>query len=213
MQTPAVAGDLFGADVDTASAYAYLLASRGVEWGLIGPREVDRIWERHVLNSVAVSALVPEDATVVDVGSGAGLPGIPLAIARPDLRVTLLEPLQRRATFLVEVVDELGLGDRVRVIRGRASQASDQDPLVHRGRYDVVTSRAVAALPKLVQWCEPLMEPDGRIVALKGSSAAREVEESRGALRKRGLVADVHPERAYPDAEPTWLVLCRRARR
>ncbi len=101
----------------------------------------------------------------------------------------------------------------VRVIRGRASQASDQDPLVHRGRYDVVTSRAVAALPKLVQWCEPLMEPDGRIVALKGSSAAREVEESRGALRKRGLVADVHPERAYPDAEPTWLVLCRRARR
>ena len=120
MQTPAVAGDLFGADVDTASAYAHLLASRGVEWGLIGPREVDRIWERHVLNSVAVSALVPEDATVVDVGSGAGLPGIPLAIARPDLRVTLLEPLQRRATFLVEVVDELGLGDRVRVIRGRA---------------------------------------------------------------------------------------------
>ena len=184
MQTPAVAGDLFGADVDTASAYAHLLASRGVEWGLIGPREVDRIWEWHVLNSVAVSALVPEDATVVDVGSGAGLPGIPLAIARPDLRVTLLEPLQRRATFLVEVVDELGLGDRVRVIRGRASQASDQDPLVHRGRYDVVTSRAVAALPKLVQWCEPLMEPDGRIVALKGSSAAREVEESRGALRK-----------------------------
>ena len=82
MQTPAVAGDLFGADVDTASAYAHLLASRGVEWGLIGPREVDRIWERHVLNSVAVSALVPEDATVVDVGSGAGLPGIPLAIAR-----------------------------------------------------------------------------------------------------------------------------------
>jgi 16S rRNA (guanine527-N7)-methyltransferase len=101
VQTPAVAGDLFGdGRVDTASAYAHLLASRGVEWGLIGPREVDRIWERHVLNSVAVSALVPEDATVVDVGSGAGLPGIPLAMARPDLRVTLLEPLQRRATFL-----------------------------------------------------------------------------------------------------------------
>ena len=210
MEMPAVAGDLFGADAAMASAYAHLRTTRGVEWGLIGPREVERIWERHVLNSVAVSALVPQGACVVDVGSGAGLPGIPLAIARPDLQVTLLEPLQRRATFLSEVVAEIGLAERVTVVRGRASQASDHDPLVHRGRYDVVTSRAVAALAKLVQWCEPLMGREGRIVALKGSSAQQEVDDARGVLRKRALKASVHQEVAYPGAEPTWLVLCQR---
>lgn len=174
------------------------------------PPRGERVWERHVLNSLAVSPQVPADATVVDVGSGAGLPGIPLALARPDLRVTLLEPLQRRATFLGGVVEELALSDRVTVIRGRAAEASDRDPLVHHGSYDVVTSRAVAALPRLVQWCEPLMAPEGRIVALKGSSAEQEVEEARGALRKRGLVAEVRDERAYPDADPTWLVICHR---
>lgn len=210
METPAIAGTLFGDDLGRAEAYAQLLATRGAEWGLIGPREVDRVWERHVLNSLAVSPLVPADSSVVDVGSGAGLPGIPLALARADLSVTLLEPLQRRATFLTGVVDELGLGDRVTVIRGRAAEASDRDPLVHRGSYDVVTSRAVAALPRLVQWCEPLMAPQGRIVALKGSSAPQEIEDARGALRKRGLSAEVRAERAYPDADPTWLVVCRR---
>ncbi len=210
MRTPAVAAELFGEDLGRAEAYAELLATRGAEWGLIGPREVDRVWERHVLNSLAVSALVPNAASVVDVGSGAGLPGVPLALARPDLRVTLLEPLQRRATFLTGVVEELDLAARVQVIRGRAAEASDRDPLVHRGSYDVVTSRAVAALPRLVQWCEPLLAPGGRIVALKGSSAEQEVEEARGALRRRGLVAEVLTERAYPDADPTWLVVCRR---
>lgn len=210
MRTPSAAAELFGEDLGRAEAYAGLLATRGAEWGLIGPREVDRVWDRHVLNSVAVAPLVPLGASVVDVGSGAGLPGIPLALGRPDLHVTLLEPLQRRAAFLSGVVEELQLTDRVAVVRGRASETSDRDPLVHHGHYDVVTSRAVAALPRLVQWCEPLMAQGGRIVALKGSSAEQEVEEARGALRKRGLTAQVHLGRAHPQAEPTWLVVCRR---
>lgn len=210
MVTPPVAGELFGEQIGRAEAYANLLVTRGAEWGLIGPREVGRVWERHILNSLAVCAFVPAQASVVDVGSGAGLPGIPLALARPDLTVTLLEPLQRRALFLTGVVGELGLGQQVQVLRGRAAEASDRDPLVHRGRYDVVTSRAVAALPRLVQWCEPLLAARGRIVALKGVGAQQEADEAREALRKRGLVAQVRTECAYPEADPTWLVVCRR---
>lgn len=144
---PDAAAAVFGAEVDRAAAYVTLLATTGVERGLLGPREVDRLWDRHVLNSVAVSHAIGPQASVVDVGSGAGLPGIPLALARPDLVVTLLEPLLRRATFLSEVVDELELADRVSVVRGRAVDPDDRDPLGHRATYDVVTSRAVARSP------------------------------------------------------------------
>ena len=120
MSVPDAAASVFRDELGRATAYADLLATRGLEWGLMGPREVDRIWDRHVLNSVAVGHAIAPGASVVDVGSGAGLPGIPLALARPDLRVTLLEPLLRRANFLTGGVEELGLGERDEVVRGRA---------------------------------------------------------------------------------------------
>ena len=199
---PLVASDVFGDGVGVAQRYAELLATRGIEWGLIGPREADRIWERHILNSVVVSAETPVAARVVDVGSGAGLPGIPLAIARPDLSVVLLEPLLRRATFLSGVVDELGLGERVSIVRARAED--------HAERYDVVTCRAVAALPRLLGWCAPLIGRRGRLVALKGSSAPDEVKDAAKELRRFSLSARVETIRAYPDADPTFVVVCER---
>jgi 16S rRNA (guanine527-N7)-methyltransferase len=132
--TPAAVKELYGEALGTIESYVSLLGTTGVEWGLIGPREVPRLWERHVLNSVAIAGLIASGATVADVGSGAGLPGIPLAVLRPDLDVVLLEPKVRRADFLDQAVAELGLGDRVRVIRARAEE--------HKATYDVVTCRA-----------------------------------------------------------------------
>ncbi|HBX81176.1 MAG: 16S rRNA (guanine(527)-N(7))-methyltransferase RsmG [Propionibacteriaceae bacterium] len=173
----------FGEGHPLAEAYVQILATRGIEWGLIGPREADRLWDRHVLNSLAMVPFVPDGATVVDVGSGAGLPGIPLAIARPDLTVTLLEPLLRRFNFLVEAVAELGLGDRVAVVRGRAEE--------HKATYDVVTCRAVAPLERLVGWCAPLFLPAGELLAQKGSSAQAEVDAASADLRRRHLTARV----------------------
>lgn len=196
-----IARDVFGDNYALAERYVDILASRGVDWGLIGPREVDRLWPRHVLNSLAIAPLIGEGAAVVDVGSGAGLPGIPLAIHRPDLAVTLLEPLLRRANFLSEAVDELGLGDRVRVIRGRAEE--------HRERYQVVTARAVAALPKLLGWCLPLVAPRGQLLAIKGESAERELVDVQKLLRKRRLNGDVLTTSVHGEIEPTWVVRIR----
>lgn len=179
----AAATALFGAGLGAARRYATVLATTGVERGLLGPREVPRTWDRHVLNSAVAECAVEEGATVVDVGSGAGLPGIPLALARPDLRVVLLEPLLRRATFLGEVVEELELGSRVRVVRGRAEDGSVRRDV---GDADVVTSRAVAPLARLAGWCLPLARVGGRVVALKGASAADEVERDRAAVVRAG---------------------------
>ena len=165
---------------------------------MIGPREADRLWDRHILNSVAVASLVAREATVVDVGSGAGLPGIPLAVLRPDLRVTLLEPLLRRVNFLNEAVEALGLADRVTVVRGRAEE--------HRQRYEVVLARAVAPLVKLVPWCAPLRSPTGTILALKGRSAADELSAAGPMLVGRGLAAEVLRVAAHPDVEPATVV-------
>ena len=148
-----------------AERYAELLATDGVVRGLIGPREAPRLWERHLVNCALLADLVPRDSTVCDIGSGAGLPGLVLAIARPDLRVTLVEPLLRRTTFLEEVVADLGL-DHVEVVRGRA------ESLHGRRRFDVVTSRAVAPLGRLLDWSMPLVAPTGALVAMKGSSVA-----------------------------------------
>lgn len=194
---------LFGEGEEAIRRYVDILTSRGIEWGLLGPREADRVWERHVLNSVAVAPLIPDTVSVVDVGSGAGLPGIPLAILRPDLRVTLLESLLRRANFLELTVAELALDSRVSVVRGRAEE--------HGGRYDVVTCRAVAPLPRLIHWCTPLIGSGGRLVALKGSSAAQELSESRSALRSAGLVGEVRELSVPGSAETTWAIELRRA--
>jgi len=168
---PAEAGSVFGPAVDAAAEYARLLATEGTVRGLIGPREVPRLWERHLLNSAAIASLVPVGARVVDVGSGAGLPGIPLALARPDLTVTLLEPLARRVAFLTECVRRLGL-ERVTVVRGRAEEGPIRRQL---GGADVVTARAVAPLDKLAGWCLPLLRPGGLLLAMKGSTAAAEL--------------------------------------
>lgn len=160
------------------------------------------MWERHILNSLAVAPLIRQGASVVDVGSGAGLPGLPLAILRSDLRVTLLESLLRRSTFLELAVAELGLGEQVRVVRGRAEE--------HQGRYDVVTGRAVAPLPRLLDWCLPLVAPGGELLALKGSSAAVEVTAAAGALRRSGALAEV-VELPVPGLdETTWVIRVRR---
>jgi 16S rRNA (guanine527-N7)-methyltransferase len=162
-----------------AQAYASLLATAGVERGLIGPREAPRLWERHLLNCAVLADLLPEEAQVADVGSGAGLPGLVLAIRRPDLRLTLIEPLLRRTTFLQEVVDELRL-DNVEVVRGRA------DALHGVRTFDVVTSRAVAPLDRLLEWSMPLVGPRGALVAMKGSSLQDEVVAARSVLARLG---------------------------
>jgi len=169
--------------------YAELLATAGVERGLIGPREVPRLWDRHLLNCAVAVPLVPEGADVIDVGSGAGLPGIVWGIVRSDITVTCLEPLQRRATFLEEVVAELGLTDRVRVVRARAEDIVRGRGPVTSLRARVVTARAVAPMERLAGWTVPLVQPGGELLALKGRSAAEEVEASRSVLERLGIVA------------------------
>lgn len=190
--------ELFGAGAEAIRQYVDILASRGIDWGVVGPREGERLWDRHILNSIAGASLLPQGATVVDVGSGAGLPGIPLAILRPDLKVTLLESLLRRANFLDLAVDELGLSDRVRVVRARAEE--------HRERYAVVTSRAVAPLPRLIGWCAPLMTGGGKILALKGSSAASELSDASAELREARLSGVVHELPVPGLDESTWAI-------
>ncbi|NUR10118.1 MAG: 16S rRNA (guanine(527)-N(7))-methyltransferase RsmG [Nocardioidaceae bacterium] len=179
---PPVARGVFADRLELAERYADLLAQEGVVRGLIGPREAPRLWERHLLNCAVVAELVPEGREVADIGTGAGLPGIVLAIARPDLRVTLVEPLLRRTTFLEEVVDRLGLTE-VRVVRGRAEELHGTED------FDIVTSRAVAPLERLVRWSLPLTRRGGAVLAMKGSSAEREVDEAGSALRSLGAGA------------------------
>ncbi|WP_410871567.1 16S rRNA (guanine(527)-N(7))-methyltransferase RsmG [Nocardia sp. A7] len=177
LEPPAAAARVFGDRLDIARRYCAALATAGVERGLIGPREVPRLWERHILNCAVIGELIDEGAAVVDIGSGAGLPGIPLAIARPDLRITLVEPLLRRTIFLSEFIEEAGLD--VTVVRGRAEQSG---VIKEAGGADVVTSRAVAPLAKLAHWSLPLLRDHGRMLALKGTSAAEELERDGAAL-------------------------------
>ena len=178
----AAAREIFGERIALAEAYAELLVTDGVVRGLIGPREAPRIWERHLINCGFVSEMIPIGASVVDVGSGAGLPGIVLAVARPDLTITLIEPLARRTAFLSEAVTALGLDTTVTVVRGRAEDLVGGPPVAA----DVVTARAVAPLDRLAGWCLPLAAVGGRLLALKGSSAAAEVAEHRTAIARLG---------------------------
>ncbi|MCP3769347.1 MULTISPECIES: 16S rRNA (guanine(527)-N(7))-methyltransferase RsmG [Streptomyces] len=180
---PEQAREVFGDRFADAVRYAELLAEAGVQRGLIGPREVPRLWQRHLLNCAVLSEVVPEGVTVCDVGSGAGLPGIPLALVREDLKITLLEPLLRRTTFLTEVVELLGL-DHVTVVRGRAEEVMGTLPPVH-----VVTARAVAPLDRLATWGIPLLRPYGEMLALKGDAAEEELKSATTALNKLGAVA------------------------
>ena len=199
----AIADRLYRDNYKTIRQYVDILVSRGVDWGLIGPREIGRLWERHILNSIALESLIPEGCRVADVGSGAGLPGIPLAILRPDLEMTLIEPMLRRSNFLTEAIDELGLDDRVTVVRGRAEDAD-----LH---VDVVVSRAVAKLATLINWTADLIVESGSLLALKGQSADDEVVKAKKELSKRRLSAEVLLIRADPAADVTRAVRVRRA--
>ena len=177
---PPYAVEVFGDRLDLATRYAVLLAGAGVERGLIGPREAPRLWDRHLLNCAGLAELLAPDESVMDLGSGAGLPGLVLAVVRPDLRLTLVEPLLRRATFLTEAVAELGLPN-VTVHRGRAEEMGKKIA------YDVVTARAVAPLDKLIRWSLPLLTPGGRLLALKGDRAESELAAARPGLRHAGV--------------------------
>jgi 16S rRNA (guanine527-N7)-methyltransferase len=182
---PAAAAEVFGDRLPAAEEFARLLGTDGVARGLLGPREVPRLWDRHLLNCAVVAQLLPAGATVRDVGSGAGLPGIALALARPDLRVTLLEPLQRRVAFLAEVVPALDL-QQVQVVRGRAGDPSPGRDGAVPTRVDIVTARAVAPLARLAGWCLPLLRPGGSLIALKGRQASAELSAARDDLRRLG---------------------------
>lgn len=179
---PPSAVELFGPALDAATRYAQILAGAGVERGLLGPREVDRLWDRHVLNCAVVGELLETGERIADIGSGAGLPGIPLALARPDVQVFLIEPLLRRSDFLRETIDALGIN--CVVVRGRAEDRSVRDEL---GATDVVVSRAVASLDKLTKWSAPLLRPGGRMVAIKGERADDEVREHERAMAALGM--------------------------
>jgi 16S rRNA (guanine527-N7)-methyltransferase len=169
----------FKGQEDQIQRYAQLLTGAGIERGLIGPKEGDRIWERHIANCIPITTIIPQGVRVVDIGSGAGLPGVVIALARPDLKVTLVEPLQRRVDFLNEVVAELALD--IEVIRGRAERVKKQ--------FEVVTARAVAPLEKLMEISWHMIPKTGSLMAMKGESAADEIQAT---TLKKGATAQLH---------------------
>jgi 16S rRNA (guanine527-N7)-methyltransferase len=174
---PAGAAAVFGPALPAAVAFAGILATRGVEQGLIGPREVPRLWDRHLLNCAVVAELVDGRCELVDIGSGAGLPGMVLAMVLPEVMITLLEPMERRCRFLGECVAELGLAN-VRVLRGRAEDAAV--------RADVATARAVAPLPRLAELAVRVIRPGGMVLAIKGRTATDELRNAGPALHRLG---------------------------
>lgn len=178
---PPAAQEVFGDRLPLAAAYTDLLATTGVQLGLVGPREVPRLWERHVLNCGVVAELIAPGTRVIDVGSGAGLPGLVLAIAREDLDVHLVEPMLRRTTWLQESVDALSLTN-VTIHRGRADVFAGQISA------PVVTARAVSRLSTLAEWCAPLLDPGGRLLALKGVTAAEELAQDAPQLARWGFL-------------------------
>ena len=180
-EVPAEATAVFGDVLGQAQRYAELLATDGVTRGLIGPRETERLWDRHLLNCAVVAELLPERGELVDIGSGAGLPGVVLAMLRPSLRVVLLEPLLRRSVFLEECVAELGLSNAT-VLRGRAEEKATAHI-----RADIATARAVAPLDRLAGWAAGLLRPGGQLLAIKGQSAAAELAAAEPVLARLGV--------------------------
>lgn len=191
-----------GDHYDRVVAFAELLADQGVTRGLIGPREPQRIWERHILNSAAVLPFLPS-GTVVDVGSGAGLPGLVLAALDPDRSYVLVEPMERRVQWLLEAARECGI-DNVTVLRGRAEEVAESVTGA------AVTARAVASVDKLVKWCAPLLEPAGSMVLLKGRSAQDELDRAKYVLRKHRWAGVVHTAGTIDGVEPTTVVVLSR---
>ena len=203
--TPATAAAVFGDRLPVAEAYHHSLATVAAERGFIGPKEVERLWERHLLNCAVIAEAFEEGLKVADIGSGAGLPGIPLAIARPDLHITLIEPLLKRSTYLTEVVSELGL-ENVTVVRGRAEEQK-------KALFDVVTSRAVAPLGKLAGWSLPLVKPGGAMIAMKGESVGEELErDAREIARAKGIDPEIFTVGEDVLGQPTTLIRIRRGR-
>jgi 16S rRNA (guanine527-N7)-methyltransferase len=178
---PESAKAIFGPQIDKARAFAQKLANDSDDLGLLGPRELDKLWSRHILNSAVVSETVKAGDLVADVGSGAGLPGIPMAIALPEANFVLIEPMERRSNWMLEVIEELGLTN-VEVRRARAEEVLDL-------KFDIVTARAVAALDKLLRLTVHLLKPGGSLVALKGSKAAEEIEAARKLQKKLGIAS------------------------
>jgi 16S rRNA (guanine527-N7)-methyltransferase len=208
-----VARELYGQRASRITQYVDILAARGVKYGLLGPKEASRIWERHILNSAALSQLIEPGSTVVDVGSGAGLPGIPLGLARPDVTLTLVEPMARRVEFLEEVVTGIAepAGLSWRVVRGRAEDRAVAGAV---GVVDVVTARAVAPLPRLVGWVRGLMRPGTQLVALVGARALDELPTLVPELEAAGM-RNIHPRAVgagLGEAATTVVVMTRGAR-
>jgi 16S rRNA (guanine527-N7)-methyltransferase len=205
---PDVAHAVFGPRLDLAQRYAELLAGTGVEWGLLGPREIDRLWDRHLLNCGVVAELLEPAQRVADIGSGAGLPGLALAIAKPGLDVVLIESMLRRSEFLRMAVSELGLD--AEVMRGRAEDAAVRESA---GGCDAVVSRAVAPLDKLTRWSMALLRPGGRMLAIKGERASDEVRAFRRVMTSLGAadarVVECGVKHLSP---PTTVVVARRSK-
>lgn len=199
-EPPAEAEFVFGDQLPLARRYADLLATTGIAHGLVGPREAPRLWERHLVNCAVMSPLLPPETELADIGSGAGLPGLVLAIARPDLTVHLVEPLLRRTVWLEETISLLGLGN-VQVHRGRAEEVSFGDGL------PVATARAVASLDKLVRWSFPLLAPGGRLLALKGEAAGQELSDVAPVLARLAVPrTEVHLMGQGQVSEPVRVV-------